>query len=133
MSSYQDTDWGHGISAAQLTDDPVPLSALEMLLSRLGYRLSAKNDPLSPFLFWEKTGSALLMTTKPDHRADGYDVLVYDRNRVWDQIMWCSGMSQTDFEHKIKAVLRDQHPEKHVPANPKTKTQQPKKNPPKRN
>jgi hypothetical protein len=85
MSSYQDVDWGYG-NNAPVTKDPLPLSALDQHLARLGYHRKG-HDPFQPpsfLLHWEKEGACPITLAAPQFAAEGYDNLVYDLHDIRD-------------------------------------------------
>jgi hypothetical protein len=87
MPSYQDVDWGYG-NNAPVTNDPLPLWALDEHLARLGYLREAQ-DPLSPLprlLQWEKKGATPITLAAPQFQAEGYDNLVYDLYDIRDML-----------------------------------------------
>lgn len=86
-SSYQDADWGYG-NDAPVTHDPLPLSALDEHLARMGYHRKAldKFAPPSFLLQWEKEGVPPITLAAPQFEADGYDNLVYDLNDIRDML-----------------------------------------------
>ncbi len=87
MSSYQDVNWGYNTDAP-VTENPLPLSALNTHLARLGYQMRPR-DHLSPeqLIHWEKKDGIPITLAAPQFRADGYyDELVYDLYDIRDML-----------------------------------------------
>jgi len=87
MPSYQDVDWGYG-NDAPVTDDPLPILALDEHLGRMGYRRKAQDQyaPPSRLLHWEKDGAPPITLAAPQFKAEGYDNLVYDLYDIRDML-----------------------------------------------
>jgi hypothetical protein len=87
-SSYQDVDWGYG-NDAPVTEDPLPIWALDQHLARMGYHRNTPTDPYAPpsrILHWEKDGAPPITLAAPQFKAEGYDNLVYDLYDIRDML-----------------------------------------------
>jgi hypothetical protein len=88
ISSYQDVDWGYNTNAP-ITDNPLPLSAIDEYLDKFGYKRLPPADPLAPeyFYHWVKPGAPTITMAAPQFRAEGYyDTLVYDIHDIRDML-----------------------------------------------
>ena len=109
ISSYQDVDWGYNTNAP-MTDNPLPLSALNEYLAKFGYQMQPK-DPYSPdcLIHWVKAGEDPITMAAPQFQAKGYyDQLVYDIHDVRDML---EHLNRDDFDapngHELQAKRRD--------------------------
>jgi hypothetical protein len=109
MSSYQDVNWGYNTDAP-ITEDPLPLSALNDHLARFGYQMTAV-DPLSPLagvlIQWEKKGAPPITLAGPQFRAENYyDQLVYDLHDIRDMLSHLNKDGISSAGHELVAKRR---------------------------
>jgi hypothetical protein len=107
MSSYQDVDWGYG-NDAPVTEDPLPLSALDVHLARMGYRreVQDKYAPPQRLLHWEKAGANPISLAAPQYKADEYDNLVYDLHDIRDLLKHLNTDGVDTGGHELVATRR---------------------------